>query len=124
MVMKQVSTLLFACFLISSSLSAQPGTIDSSFGINGTVIRKDLQGAYQDLNLRSDGTILATRLADTTAYITQYNKRGIPEKTTGLVSVDIQGPYGTKKGTFNIVQPQPGGKIFGVGDMFDSDQTV
>jgi uncharacterized delta-60 repeat protein len=122
--MKQVFNLLVAFCTISSSSYAQPGTVDSSFGVNGTVIRNDLQGTYQDVYARFNGKILVSQLADTIAYITQYSNSGIPGKTIHLPSVDIQGPYGVKKGTFHIIQANSQGKIFVVGDMFDLDETT
>src|SRR3954451_6160877 len=108
--MKQVFTLLTAFFIICSSPYAQPGTVDSSFGVNGTVIRNDLQGTYQDIHVRFSGKMLVSQLADTTAYITQYSKNGTPGKTIHLTSVNIQGPYGVKKGTFHIIQANSQGK--------------
>ena len=122
--MKQVSTLLFAFFIITSSLHAQPGTIDSSFGVNGTVLRNNFPGAYQEVYSRFNGKILVARLADTTAYITQYSNSGIPEKTIRLASVDIQGSYRVKKGTFHIIRANSDGKFFGAGDMFYLDEAV
>ncbi len=122
--MKQAFTLLITLLITSSSMYAQPGTVDSSFGVNGTAIRNNLHGAYQDIHVRFNGKILVSRFADTTVYITQYSNQGVPEKTTKLASVDIQGPYRKHKGTFYIVQKNKDGKILGVGDITDLDETV
>jgi len=122
--MKQVLTFLLAILLLHSSLYAQAGSIDSSFGVNGTVLRTDLVGAHNDVYGRFNDRILASRLVDTTAYITQYRKNGTPEKTIRLSSVDIEGAYSTLKGSYKVVTANADEQIYGVGDIEEFDQTT
>ena len=105
--MKKTFTLAIVLLLAETYLIAQPGTFDSSFGINGLVIRKNILAGYDKVFTTANNKILAVEGIGypTPAYVTQYSKKGIPEKKTELSLTYVE-----------KVITQPDGKFLAVGN--------
>ncbi|MEP7317232.1 MAG: T9SS type A sorting domain-containing protein [Panacibacter sp.] len=81
---KLLSCIIIPALFFFTAIKAQPGTIDSSFGINGKVIN-ELFGRVRCTALQKDGKILAAGLAyEETIILMRYNIDGTLDNTFGV----------------------------------------
>ncbi|MEP6467027.1 MAG: T9SS type A sorting domain-containing protein [Parafilimonas sp.] len=84
----------FIFLLIGVCLTAQPGTLDSSFGVNGKVKTSPLKYSLQCSAVapQSDGSIIATGTINSMGFFaTKYSSNGIIDSSfgiNGLVSIN------------------------------------
>src|SRR5205809_494429 len=120
-------TLLIVCIVIFAVFGSaqQPGTLDTSFGNGGTLIRTDQQGEYSNVTIQPDGKIITTIIDDTVAYLTRYNRNATnaPGRTLSL-SVKIQGSNRLKAGRFSSIIAQPDGKLLAAGTIYDLETDI
>ncbi len=109
----------------SSTLMAQPGTVDVNFGANGKVTTpignaNDYCGAVLKL---STGKILAAGSTTSTMAFACYNPDGTLDLSfngTGIMTYD----FGAGNDKVNKLVEQPDGKIIAVGDAIDAIGTT
>jgi uncharacterized delta-60 repeat protein len=121
--MKKIFTLIITCTFLASAFHvfAQPGTLDSSFGVNGKVITAN--GANAAIALQTDGKFVVTGTVGgvfSHSYITvkRYNPNGDPDSSFGLngkvdTYFDTAQNIGSEASSILI---QPDGKILVGGD--------
>lgn len=117
---KSFSLIICLTFFFSGILNAQPGTPDSSFGINGKVFSETYEGSGNDVAIQSDGKIV---VAGTGGYDEKYGFLAVRYNSDG----SIDESFGDKGRTINYlgdsnatkiihkIALQPDGKIIAVG---------
>ena len=80
----KTSAIFFLTLILPRVIQAQPGTLDSSFGVNGKVVNQMYGEAYCTA-LQKDGKILAAGLAyEEAIIIVRYNADGSLDNTFGV----------------------------------------
>jgi uncharacterized delta-60 repeat protein len=117
--MKQI---IFTCLLTTSAflLKAQPGTLDSSFGINGKVITENFEASINSILIQPDGKIVVGGVDySINAYlVVRYNTDGSLDETFGQggrAINDFGEPYFGK--IIYAISLQPDGKIVAAGSF-------
>ncbi len=118
--MKHLITLILSCTVVTITAFSQPGTLDSSFGTNGTVVTEGMPGNYYDMALQNDGKIIlaGTVLLNNSVFqLIRYNSDGTVDRSFGIegrVVTDYDPDiYSTEE--FKSVAVQSDGKIVGSG---------
>ena len=83
--MKTAFTLFIVCLFSYSSI-AQPGTLDSSFGVNGKVITSRPKYSLQCSGVASqnDGSIIATGTTNSGFFAIKYSANGVIDSSFGI----------------------------------------
>jgi len=123
--MRRISTLTIICvFAFTSFIFAQPGTLDSSFGVNGKVIT--MNGTNAAIALQTDGkTVVVGTIGDayygsTYFVMSRYNTNGSVDSSFGIHGeVDTYFDTGVFTGaTATSLLIQPDGKIVAGGYIY------
>ncbi len=82
--MKKLSSIIIA-LTITSIAFAQPGALDSTFGVDGivTLYKSFKQENVQDMALTKDGKILILTENNGTAYFKKFFPDGTPDSSFG-----------------------------------------
>jgi uncharacterized delta-60 repeat protein len=80
--MKTITSILTAFILLPTFSFSQPGTLDSSFGINGKKVKP--KGAADAIAIQSDGKIIAGGYNHLGSKLVRYNQNGSIDKTFGI----------------------------------------
>ncbi|HRH48961.1 MAG TPA: Calx-beta domain-containing protein [Panacibacter sp.] len=120
--MKTITTLTSFIFIVNFSF-AQPGSLDSSFGVNGTIINIGI-GRANCTALQADGKILVAGTSNTSfnnkgAIIARYKFNGVLDSAfgvNGIVLTDLEPGFAIKYAQANVLLIQNNGQILIVGN--------
>jgi len=118
--MKTITTLISFIFIVNFSV-AQPGTLDSSFGVNGVATIVGF-GIIKSTALQPDGKIVVVgrEISESVVIIARYNANGSPDSAfgdNGIVYTDL-GDSKFNAANFEDLVIQPDGKIVVTGSGF------
>jgi uncharacterized delta-60 repeat protein len=121
--MRLYSAIAFGSIMNATLLTAQPGLLDPTFGVNGMVTTNFLGAAnsfVQDMVVQPDGKIVAVGHAALKGAMARYLPNGELDPAfslDGKLTTTIAGHYWTK---WSAVALQPDGKLVVVGHVFDN----
>ena len=122
---KRLFFLAILSLLYTHNVNAQPGTLDSSFGINGISNIEGL-GYVRSTALQADGKIIVVgrEISESVVTIARYNTDGSLDESfgdNGIVYTDLKNSHQFYAANFEDVAIQSDGKIVVTGSGFYDD---